>query len=176
MRGFRRPWLGLVALGATSLVLIPQPTATGQAPAPADCTMTYCAYLPLTTRPVTATILFGTNGYPPNPPLTEFPAGARQFYYDVTIHGAIGQSYRLQLDLPRDELPDDTGTISTTPTVLRGVFCYSFGNNGCQNPTSPLEPGTYTLRVFVQDELIAERSAIVPPQATTQAPPRHIQP
>lgn len=121
------------------------------------------SYLPLVARPLLTTITFGTaadqNGRP-TPPLTTIRAGERKLYYNIAVQGADGQPHRIEYILPSGPLDPDQGTFVGNDINANGQICYTSGVD-CENPTGTLLPGSYTIRVFIASQLIAESSATV---------------
>lgn len=157
-------WAGLAAVLALAL-LTNTPTA-GQT------TLTPRGYLPLAMRPLEGVVTWSTttdDSGAPNPPLTTIPAGARRLHYQVAVSGGGGQAYRIEYRVPTGPLdPPDTGVIAGNLFRLSGSLCYNTAP-GCDNPSDPLRPGDYTIRVFVANELLVESTVNVAAGLTPSA-------
>lgn len=158
----RQMYCWLLTMAALSLLSISHRSATsvtGQAAS----TLTPRTYLPLVTRPLLAAITFGTsadqNGRP-TPPLTTISAGERKLYYNVAVLGAAGQTYRIEYILPSGPLDPDQDTFASNEFNAHGQICYTTEVD-CENPTGTLLPGSYTIRILIANQLIAESSATV---------------
>jgi hypothetical protein len=124
------------------------------------------AYLPIMLRPITGAITFGAavdgNGIP-TPPATQFAAGLRKLYYNAAINSADGLAYRLEWTLngTRQTGIDRAGTVVGNADNINGFICYTQVGTSCDNPTDTLPAGTYNLRLFVDDILIADSTATI---------------
>ncbi|HEX5690138.1 MAG TPA: hypothetical protein VFX76_09055 [Roseiflexaceae bacterium] len=133
------------------------------------------AYLPIVLRPITGAITFGaaidSNGIP-TPPATQFTAGLRKLYYNAAIGNADGLPYRLEWTLNGTRQPgiDESGTAVGNAENVNGFICYTQQGTSCDNPTGTLPTGTYTLRLYVNDILLAENTATIVPGQQLSAP------
>lgn len=158
----RRHFYGwLLTLAALSLTALTQQPARSRATSAS--TLGTRVYLPMVMRPLQGLIIFSSstdaNGRP-SPPMTMIGANERKLNYSVTVHAALGQPYRIEYYLPTGLFDEDSGTISSDPFESLGTICYSSADD-CSEPTGTLAPGTYTIRVFIDNQLLSESSVTV---------------
>jgi hypothetical protein len=92
--------------------------------------------------------------------MTTISPDARQLFYNVTVRGASGRPYRIEYQLPGGPIDPDIGVIPSDPFEALGMICYT-SNGDCGQPTGTLAPGRYTIRLFIDNQLISESSATV---------------
>lgn len=160
-RTISRCMLMIAALGLLSLTYRPAVGETAQD----ELDLTTQGYLPLIIRPLLAEITFGTTTDEqgrPDPPQTTIGHGERRLYYNISVEGGVGRSYRTEFILPGGPIPPDIGTLPSNDFDAPGVICYTDPNLAdCNDPTGALVPGTYRIRLFVDDQFVAEESATV---------------
>jgi hypothetical protein len=150
--------LMLAALGLLALVQRP-----GLSTAASAIVITSKVYLPLAMRPMESAIVFSSSADEsgrPSPPMTTISPNARQLFYNVTVRGASGRPYRIEYQLPGGPIDPDIGVIPSDPFEALGMICYT-SNGDCGQPTGALVPGRYTIRVFIDNQLLNESSATV---------------
>lgn len=142
---------------AALAMLAPAPARAQGGPAP--------TYLPLIVRPALAAIEFATGVNPetgePIAPGTRFPSGTDLLYVAYRLEGLQGRQYRLDFTYADGETL--TGTTRTAPgNAFRNWTSYCITTGGsCTSGRVPLDPGTYTARLYVDGQLFSEGQAVI---------------
>jgi hypothetical protein len=147
---------GSVRAVERSSVSVAAPAPQGAAPG---------AYLPLVVRAPELVITFGTELGPGDQvinPGTVFPSGQVRLAYSIRMAGVQAEAFRYEFIINGVNQAGlgDSGFVPFDDTVIANQICFvQSGSTGCSG--RPLDPGTYTIRLFVGDRAPVEATAVI---------------